>query len=139
MRKNVFFFLLITCFSLTTCVDETKTIYEAEPIAILEPVNNPYYTTKGSTFQYKLNITTDKNIDSVNVFYQIDSTKSGYLPGNTTIPVATYIPEKLSNLMTITGDFKVPTSVKYGDVVRMVVSLRAKDKNPQKQLRIDIR
>jgi hypothetical protein len=140
LNKNLFIYgMLAVGFALATCGTDPVSLYEAEPIAILEPVNNPYYTPKGATFPYKLNITTDKNIDSVSLYYQIDSTNSGYLPGNPTVPVATYIPEKLSNLMTINGEFKVPTNVKYGDVVRLVVSLRAKDKNPQKQLRINIR
>jgi hypothetical protein len=41
--------------------------------------------------------------------------------------------------MSITGSLTLPSGLKYGHIVRMVVKLRAKEKNPEKVIRLDIR
>ncbi|MBP7478105.1 MAG: hypothetical protein KA797_06250 [Chitinophagales bacterium] len=121
------------------CSKEASNVYDGEPIAIIEPAQNPINSTAAGSVNYSLNITTDKNIDSVSLAYHIDSTGLGYNAGDALNYDMSYKPTTLSNVMKIDGVFKMPSNVKYGNVVRLVISMRAKDRLYSKQLRIDVR
>lgn len=136
--KSILLSSLIS-FLLLACAKDSVTIGEGEPIAINEPIQNPAQAGAGKEVSYAISIVTDRNIDSVTVRYHLDSTKSGFKNGDPTNYITAHKTTVVTNLSKFSGKFTMPANAKYGDAVRVIYELRAKDRYAQKILRIDVK
>lgn len=139
LRLNSLLVATLISFLLLACAKDSITVGEGEPIAINEPIQNPSQSSAGKEINYALSIVTDRNIDSVTVHYHLDSTKSGYNNGDPINYIMAHKTTVAANLAKFSGKFTMPTNVKYGDVVRVIYQLRAKDRYAQKILRVDVK
>lgn len=124
---------------INSCTKESLVVGEGEPIAILEPIQNPTQAESGKEVKYEINIVTDRNIDSVTVHMHLDTSKAGYKNGDPITLVNTHTVPTITNLSKFSGAINMPANRKYGDVVRIIYQLRAKDRYAQKILRIDVK
>lgn len=137
-------FLIVLCFIamvlvLNRCTKDPVVVGEGEPIAILEPIQNPTLAESGKDVAYQVNIVTDRNIDSVAVFSHLDTTNSGYRNGDPLTFVRSHIPATKMNMIKFDGTVTIPAGRKYGDVVRVIYKLRAQDRYAEKILRINVK
>ena len=141
MRNRIFLVLLCAsvAFILTRCVKDPLVLGEGEPISITAPIQNPTQAESGKDVNYEISIVTDKNIDSVSVFYHIDTLKTGYTSGDAITFVRSHTVTTPTNLSKFSGVFTMPSNLKYGNVVRIIYKLKAKERFAEKILRIDVK
>lgn len=78
-----------------------------EPIKIVLPSDNPATIIKGDPINYKVTCTHDNYIDSFKIYYQTDSTLTGYVASNDTIirRDSIFVADK-KNIMTFEGVYQ---------------------------------
>ena len=135
MNIRILFGLLILL-SLVSCGKEEEASVFTEPIAVLQPSTNPTNIVKGVSIKYDIRFTAGETIDSVKVFYQIDSLGLGFLENkkDSLIHYVDY-PENLpKNEQSIQGSFLPHTFPALGKKIYLSVFMYGKTKKVDKRV-----
>lgn len=107
MKIKTYLILLAGIATFASCSKEDEESTYLEPIAILLPTTNQTFVTKGDPINYKVKFTTDNYIDSIHVFFQIDSFLQGYKKLNDSIIRRdTFSSTEKANIKTIEGTYQ---------------------------------
>ena len=135
MNIRILFGLLILL-SLVSCGKEEEASVFTEPIAVLQPSTNPANIVKGVPIKYDIRFTAGETIDSVKVFYQIDSLGLGFLENkkDSLIHYVDY-PENLpKNEQSIQGSILPHTFPALGKKIYLSVFMYGKTKKVDKRV-----
>lgn len=129
---------------LMSCSKDEEASVQKEPIAFLQPSTNPASISKGTSIKYDIRLTNDEYIDSVMIFYQIDSLGIGYKDSTGTTPnynpldslirKEIYLSGNRNNEKSIDGAFIPHKFPAVGKKIYLVVKMRSKSRNPDKRL-----
>jgi hypothetical protein len=78
MRIITTIIIIAAIATMSSCVKTDETTSYLEPITILTPSFNPTSVSKGSPIDYKIKITNDNYVDSIYIYFQIDSVGNNY-------------------------------------------------------------
>jgi hypothetical protein len=145
MNIRILFTILLIGILSSCSKEEEASVYKA-PITILQPSTDPANIIKGASIKYDIRFVNDEYIDSVMVFYQIDSSGIGYIDSiaNTNFPLnypfdsmvrkVVYGSNERKNEKSIDGNFTPHTFPLIGKKIYLVVRMHSKTKKLDKRL-----
>ena len=140
MKIRVILFALLATLLIYSCGnDDDGGQIILEPITFLQPDTTTVSATPGQAVALEVQLTTDRVIDSLSIEYHIDSLGQGFDPGID--PTTTFANIKWAipdNVQTYVGAYNVPTILNSSNTVRLIFSLRAKERFYQKTLTINV-
>lgn len=124
-----------------SCGDDGPPIINVkEPITFVQPDTTIVKAFPGESIALNIFLATDRVIDTLRGAYHIDSTNMGFDPlmdGTTEFLAAGFLTE--NNIQEYIGSYALPNSLKSFDVVRLIFTMEAGERNYSKTLRIDIK
>lgn len=129
-------FLTLTLIGLLSCSKEEEAAVFKAPINFLQPSTDPANISKGASVKYDIRFVNDEYIDSVMVFYQIDSLGLGYLTSgmDSLIDKKVYIGSARKNEQSLTNTFTPHTFPMVGRKIYLIAKMHSKSKNLEKRL-----
>ena len=139
MNRFSYLFIFLSIVLVFSCSkDEEATVY-SEPIAVLQPSTNPANIVKGQTIKYDVRFTNDEYIDSIMVYFQIDSTNMGYNQNkDSLINKIVYFPGNQENEQSLSGSYLPPVFPNVGDKMYLVFRMRSKSRFPEKRVTLSV-
>ncbi|MCU0327618.1 MAG: hypothetical protein MUE53_01400 [Chitinophagales bacterium] len=114
------FLFTILVSSFNSCERETPTTVYTAPINLLEPTQDISYLKLGNSFPYRLVLRASSSVDSLQIFYQIDSTNQNQYNHSLEKYVRTHTFENPSNQREISDkvDFPANSGLKFNHAIR---------------------
>ncbi|MFN5848427.1 MAG: hypothetical protein ACK43K_08045 [Chitinophagales bacterium] len=137
MNIRILFTILLIGILSSCSKEEEASVYKA-PITLLQPSTDPANIVKGGSIKFDVRFTNDEHIDSVMVFYQIDSFKKGYDSNryDSLIKKAVYpiVNNVRKNEQSIDGSFVPHVFPAVGEKIYLIVRMRSITRNHEKIL-----
>jgi hypothetical protein len=127
---------LLVLHSLISCGKEEDARVFTEPITILQPSTNPANIVKGAPIKYDIHFSAGETIDSVKVFYQIDSLGVGFIENkkDSMIHYVDYPENQPKNEQSISGSFLPHTFPAIGKKIYLSVFMYGRTKKVDKRV-----
>ncbi|MBL7790639.1 MAG: hypothetical protein JNL75_12490 [Chitinophagales bacterium] len=140
---SALFILFVTI--LFSCSKEEEAAVFKAPITILQPSTDPANIVKGLSIKYDIRFVNDEYIDSVMVFYQIDSMAIGYqeadpilnplnYPKDSMVRKVVYGSNDRKNEKSLDGNFMPHTFPQIGKKIYLIVRMHSKTKKLYKRV-----
>jgi uncharacterized lipoprotein NlpE involved in copper resistance len=135
MNIRIFSVLLILL-SLISCDKEEDAAVFKAPINFLQPSTDPANIVKGALIKYDIRFVNDEYIDSVMVYYQIDSIGTGYNSSlkDSMVDKMVYIGTARKNEQSLAKSFLPHTFPAIGKKIYLKAEMRSKTRNQEKIL-----
>jgi len=106
------------------------------PITILQPSTDPANVIKGVPIKYDVRFTNDEYIDSVMIYYQIDSLGTGYNTSikDSLIKKVVYPLNERKNEQSLDGSFTPIAFPPVGKKIHLIFYLRSKTRDVSKRI-----
>jgi hypothetical protein len=123
-----------------SCSKDPESSGYTVPIAVLSPATDPSTTIKGMPINYKIVITNDEYVDSIQVFSQVDSTNLGYSESRDSLVYKMVYPTGAkSNNPTIESTYLPKVFPPVGKKIYLTFWARSKTRHHKKKVTLEVR
>ena len=121
---------------ISSCAKEEESAVFKSHINILQPSTDPANVIKGAPIKYDVRFTNDEYIDSVMVFYQVDSMGTGYDPSikDSLVKKVVYPLNDRKNEKSLTDVFTPYAFPPVGKKIHLIIYMRSKSRDVSKRI-----
>lgn len=132
--------LLVSLVLILSCSKDPESTGYTVPIAVISPATDPSTIIKGSIINYKAVITNDEYVDSISVFFQVDSTNAGYSESNDTLIYKIVYPTGAkTNNPTVESSYLPRVFPPVGKKLYLTFWARSKSRFHKKKVTLEVR